>query len=173
MMKTLFGYLRKDERGVSGVEFALLVPLLLAVLLGTVTLFDLFRTAQTAEKSTFSVGDMLSRETALTTSQLNAMLTFLENTVPVSAHARLRVSSISNKAGKLTLDWSKNVGNSSVQLDTLSYALIPDIAVGDSVILTESYLPYRAFISGFGFDAFTFNNKAVHRPRFVGRIVFQ
>jgi len=172
-MRKLFGHWRKDDRGVSGIEFALLLPLLLALLLGTVTIFDLFRTAQSAEKSTFSVGDMISRHTSADTSLLNEMVTFVEKTVSLSGKARMRVSSISKKSGKLILDWSKVVGNTAITLDTLTYDLVPDIAEGDSVILTETYMPYRAFVAGFGFDRFTFNNKAVHRPRFVGKIAFQ
>lgn len=172
-MNRLFAHLRTDERGVSAVEFALMVPLLLALLLGTVTIFDLFRTAQAADKSTFSVGDMLSRQTVADNNLLNSMLTFVEKTVPLDGQARMRVSSISNNAGKLKLDWSKVVGNTAIEIETLSYDLVPDIAVGDSVILTETYMPYRAFISTFGFDKLVFSNKTVHRPRFVGRIVFE
>lgn len=163
----------RDERGVSAVEFALLVPILLALLLGTVTVFDLFRTAQSAEKGTFTVGDMLSRQTAISQTLLNDMLSFVSNTVEHQGSARLRVSSISNNAGRLVLEWSQMVGNTSVDMGTLSFAGIPAMAPGDSVLLTEVYIPHRAFIAGFGVDHVMFENRAVHRPRFVGKIAFQ
>lgn len=164
---------RRDERGVSAVEFALLMPILLLLLMGTVTIFDLFRTAQSAEKGTFTVGDMLSRQTAISDVLLNSMLTFVTNTVEHQGSARLRVSSISNNAGTLKLEWSKVVGNSSIDMGTLSYADIPTMASGDSVLLTEVYIPHRAFIAGFGVDQVMFQNRAVHRPRFVGKIAYQ
>ena len=164
---------RRDESGVSAVEFALLLPVLLALLMGTVTLFDLFRTAQSAEKGTFTVGDMLSRQTAISDALLNSMLTFVQNTVEYQGSARLRVSSISNTGGKLVLDWSKNVGNQTIAMAAMRYNDIPTLAVGDSVLLTEIFVPHRAFIAGFGVDSVMFENRAIHRPRFVGKIAYQ
>lgn len=172
-MRKLIHRWRADERGVSAVEFALLLPLLLGVLLGTVTMFDLFRTAQSAEKGTFSIGDMLSRQTAITSTMLTSMLTFVEKTVDYEGAARLRVSSISNVAGTLVVDWSNTVGNTQLTLAPINNDLVPNIAVGDSVILTETFIPHRAFVAGFGFDRISYNNKAVHRPRFVGKIAWQ
>lgn len=173
MMMRLLRELRGDERGVSAVEFALIVPLLLAVLLGTVTIFDAFRTAQAAEKGTFTVGDMLSRQTAISQPMLTSMLTFVEKTVNFDGSARMRVSSISNAAGTLILDWSHSVGDQNLAIDAIDYGTIPDIAVGDSVVLTEVFIPHQAFVAGFGFDRIVYNNKAVTRPRFVGKIAWQ
>lgn len=173
MMGGLVDRLRRDERGVSIVEFALLLPVILLLLLGSMTVFDLFRTAQSAEKSAYTVGDMLSRQTAISTSLLNSMLIFVTQTVDFNGTAALRVSSISNNAGKLELDWTRTVGVPAKPLAAIDYAIIPNMASGDSVILTETFIPHRAFVAGFGIDEFIYTNKAVHRPRFVGKIAFQ
>jgi hypothetical protein len=74
MMKTLFNAFARDQRGASMVEFAMLVPVLLLVFLGTNTAFDLFRNAQNVEKATFTVGDMLSRQEVVNAARLNEML---------------------------------------------------------------------------------------------------
>lgn len=164
---------RRDERGVSVVEFALLLPVLLALLLGTVTLFDLFRTAQSAEKATFTVGDMLSRRTAISDSLLNSMVTFIAQTVDYEGQAAIRASSVSNSGGTLVLDWSRVAGNSSITLPQLDYSDLPDLAVGDSVILTEVHIPHRAFVPIIGMDHIVYANRATHRPRFIGKIAYQ
>lgn len=173
MMRRFARSLRRDERGASGVEFALILPLLLAVLLGTVTLFDLFRTAQSAEKGAFTVGDMLSRQTAINSATLTGMVTFIKNSVDFRGEPRLRVSSISNVGGTLTLDWSHTVGNEDIEIAAIDYSVIPTIAVNDSVILTEVFVPHRAFVATFGLDDVIYRNRAVHRPRFVSKIAWQ
>lgn len=173
MMWRLLARLRKDQFGASAVEFALVLPMILMVLLGSVTVFDVFRTAQAAEKGTFTVGDMLSRQTVISQALLTSMLTFVDKTVNHDGAARLRASSISNVNGTLVTDWSHSVGDQTLAIAAVDYALVPNIAVGDSVILTEVFIPHRAFVAGFGFDRITYANKAVHRPRFVGKIVYQ
>ncbi|WEK03238.1 MAG: pilus assembly protein [Candidatus Devosia phytovorans] len=162
-----------DRRGVSAVEFALLAPVMLVLLISSVTVFDLFRTAQSAEKGTFTVGDMLSRQTSISETQLKNMVTFIGHTVDFEGEARIRVSSISNIKGKLTSDWTKSVGNSAIEVPALSMEGIPDIAVGDSVLVTEVYVPHSSFLPIAGLDQMIYSNRAVHRPRFVGRVAFQ
>jgi len=172
-MKRWLSLWREDERGVSAVEFALLLPVLLTILLGSVTVFDLFRTAQSAEKGTFTVGDMLSRQTSISNSTLNSMLTLLNQTVSHDGTTSLRASSISNNAGTLVLNWSHTVGVPASSLEPIDYAIVPQIASGDSVILTETFIPHEAMVASFGLEEVTFSNKAVHRPRFVSRIAYQ
>jgi Flp pilus assembly protein TadG len=164
-----------NEAGASAIEFALLVPVLIAVLLGTVTLFDMFRNSQNIEKATFTVGDILSRQTTVSDASMNALLSLLKHTVPTAADGAMRVSSIvRGKGNKLEVQWSKVVGSTTV-LDSASIPenILPDIDKGDSVILTETFVPHSAVFSGFGVDVLTFKSRSVHRPRFVSSISFQ
>ena len=163
---------RRDERASSAVEFALLLPLLLAVLLGTVTLFDLFRNQQNLEKATFTVGDVLSRQTTTNQTFIDSMTTLVRKLVPTASDAGLRISSISNRGGTLSLDWSRVSGDSTAIDPAIPYEVVPDIAAGDSVILTETFVPHRAMIAGFGVDELTFKFRAVHRPRFVSAVAY-
>ena len=164
----------RDRRGASAVEFAMLLPVLLALLLGSVTVFDIFRTSQAAEKATFTVGDMLSRnKLGLREADLNLMISFVENTVEHLGSATLRVSSISNVRGKLEVNWTKAVGNDRLSIPAVSMDGIPLVAQGDSVILTETFVPHRAFVPVGSLDQFVYHKRAVHRPRFVGKIDFR
>lgn len=165
--------LASDDRGVSAVEFALLLPVFLTLLLGSVTVFDLFRTAQSVEKATFTVGDMLSRQTAISESTLQSMLIFLDNVVNNNGTALVRVSSITNEHGALEIDWSESAGDLTIDIPSVSLASIPDIAPGDSVIYTEAFFLHQAFVPVFGLDYITYQRDSAHRPRFVGKIAWQ
>ena len=164
----------RDERGASAIEFALLAPVLLLVLVGTVTVFDMFRNAQNVEKATFTVGDILSRQTSISKASLHALMSMMRHTVPTAEDGGLRVTSLTRKSGKLEQDWTKIVGNAeSVGSEPIPQDILPDIADGDSVILTESFVPHSAMFAAFGLDVVVFKGRAVHRPRFVGTIAYQ
>lgn len=174
MITALLARLRRDDRGASIIEFALLAPILLVVVLGTVTLFDMFRNAQNVEKATFTVGDILSRQTTVSQTQLTGLLSLVRHIVGTADDGSLRVSSISKAGGTLKLDWSKIVGNTVIVTgQAIPYGLVPDMADGDSVLLTESFVPHSAFAEGFGLDDIVFKTRSVHRPRFVSAIKFQ
>lgn len=162
----------RQEKGSSLVEFALLVPVLMIVLLGSVTAFDLYRNAQNVEKATFTIGDMLSRQTVVTNSVLDGLLSLMQHTVPSAADGGLRVSSVAKKNGVFVVNWSKRVGQ-NVPTTALPGSIIPDIAEGDTVLLTESFVPHQAMVASFGIGDIVFQGKAAHRPRFVTAIPFQ
>jgi Flp pilus assembly protein TadG len=163
---------KRNERGTSIVEFALLAPVLLLLLLGTVTLFDLFRNLQSVEKATFTVGDMMSRQTVMNQTTLNNMLTLMRRMVPTASDGGLRVSSILNQSGTLVVQWTRTAGL-NVPTTPVPTNVVPNIANGDSVLLTESFVPHSAFVPAFGIDAITFGAQASHRPRFVTTMAYQ
>ncbi|NGP19388.1 hypothetical protein G5575_18670 [Devosia chinhatensis] len=154
------------------IEFALLAPILIALLLGTVTLFDLFRNFQSVEKATFTVGDMMSRQTEMDQARLDEMLVLLKHMVPSADDGGLRVSSVSNSGGRLVVNWSEKTG-SAIPVTPVNTAGLPSIAEGDSVLVTESFVPHRALVDSFGLDALTFRGHAAHRPRSVSAISFK
>ena len=162
-----------DETGASVVEFAIFVPVLFALLIGSITAFDMFRTAQNVEKATFTIGDMLAREKGtLNDAKLSDMLVLLRHTVPAAGNGGLRVSSIGMVDGQFVLRWSRRLG-SAVPNTPLDVSLFPEIANGDSVLLTESFVPHEAMVAGFGISDVTFYARAAYRPRFVSSIAYQ
>lgn len=169
------GRLRQFQRSESGatiIEFALLAPVLLSVLLGSVTAFDLFRNAQSVEKATFTIGDMLSRQTSVSASTLNDMLNLMLNVVPSAHDGGLRISSVGRQNGAFVVLSSRRVGT-NVPTTPIPANILPDIAEGDTVLVTESFVPHEAMFAGFGLTDITFKANAVHRPRFVTAIPFQ
>ncbi|KQN77189.1 TadE/TadG family type IV pilus assembly protein [Devosia sp. Leaf64] len=173
MMTQIFIRFLKNESGASATEFAMFLPILMALLLASLTAFDMFRTAQNVEKATFTIGDMLAREkSSLTKAKLTDMLTLLRQTVYSANDGGLRVSSIGRVNGEFVLRWSQTVGN-NVPGTALNTSLFPEMADGDSVLLTESFVPHEAMVAGFGISDVTFSARAAYRPRFVSSIAFQ
>lgn len=172
MMIAWFKAFRRDIRGSTIVEFALLAPVLLTLLLGSVTAFDMYRNAQNVEKATFTIGDMLSREKGLTDAKLNDMLVLLRNLVPTSSDGGLRITSLTKKNGVYVVQWTRSKGN-NVPTTPIPVAMVPNIVEGDSIIFTESYVPHVPMVAGFGFGNIVFHSQAAHRPRFVTSIPLQ
>jgi Flp pilus assembly protein TadG len=164
-----------DREGVAAIEFAILAPLLLALLMGTVTIFDLFRMSQTVEKATFTAGDILSRQSTINAAYLQS--TFQTLTALVGGDATqmsMRVTSIKRTLSTYSVDWSKVNGRAVPLLTTPTIPTdrIPDIADGDSIIVIDTFVPHRSIFSIAGFDAVTFNSMSVYRPRFTSSIAF-
>jgi Flp pilus assembly protein TadG len=164
----------RDQRGAVAIEFALVVPLLLTILLGAVTMFDLYRGAQNADKATFTIGDIVSRQTVMNTAMLTSMHNLLKHSVSGSQQSAIRVSSITKTNTGLVAQWTKTVGPvAAINGAAIPYSIVPNIAVGDSVVLTETFVPRKAIFSGFGVGAFNARTRAAHRPRFVATIAWQ
>ena len=65
---------RQDNRGVAAIEFALLLPFLITLLVGLLeTTFKLWSTAK-AEKLTVTLSDVISQSNAVTNSDLQALI---------------------------------------------------------------------------------------------------
>lgn len=173
MMASLIRHFQRDRSGTSATEFALLTPVLLLLFLGSITAFDMFRTAQNIEKATFTIGDMLARKKeAIDQPALDNMLVLLRNTVPSARSGGLRVSGVVMVAGKLEVRWSQKSG-AAVPSTPVSTGNLPKIKNGDGVLVIESFVPHQPIVAGFGFSEITFSAQAAYRPRFVALVDFR
>ncbi|MBB3997646.1 TadE/TadG family type IV pilus assembly protein [Aureimonas pseudogalii] len=130
-----------DASGIASIEFALLAPLLIVLLLASVTLFDLYRSAKTAEAASFNVSDILSRQLEVNNGFLAMTYKiFLRSTGRSEASVRYRVTSIKTVEGAAVIDWSYAVSPSvkmtAADLKTLK---LPLLSKNDSVVLVETW----------------------------------
>jgi Flp pilus assembly protein TadG len=166
--------LLRNEEGVAAIEFALVLPLLIMVLMGSVSIFDLYRSAQRAEKATFTIGDMISRQQIMNAASMTSHHTLLTKLARGSSNTALRVSSITRVNNDFVVQWTKTVGNTAtIGTATIPFDVVPVIPAGDSVVLTETFVPRNAIFAGFGVTAYTAHTEAAHRPRFVSAITWQ
>lgn len=162
-----------DRRGVAAIEFALIAPVLIVLLLGCVTLFVAFRDSQDAEKATFTIGDLMSRRTdpvdnafLSTTQQL-----FLQMVSRPAERTKYRISSLARSGGKFSVAWSYAVApRTALRTADIPTDSLPVVADGDSLILVETAVSYDPLFGGLGLVSGEHVNLAANRPRFIAAI---
>ncbi|MDF0600139.1 pilus assembly protein [Psychromarinibacter sp. C21-152] len=181
--RRLIGRFRRSERGSYSVETVLIFPLLIFAYAGLMTFFDGFRTLNMNLRASYTIADMLSRETnridMTYANGLNSMLTLLTRS---GKPTLLRVSQVSYDADndELGLSWSVVSGGSGNYIvpltqDTLDTIedQIPIMADGDVNLVIETYSAFEPFMTWHGFDAFYFENLVVTRPRFAPHLCLE
>ena len=173
-MMRLARLLKSDRSGASAVEFALIAPVIILLFLGGLTLFDIVRTYQRVVVSNSVVADLISRQTAVTTADLDKYYNVYKNLLTSTKDPNaLRISSIVRTKTGYSEAWSKESGTVSLlnpkKFDTTT---LPDITIGDSLIYVEGSSRYTAMSSILGFGDFTYKRSAVSRPRFIAAVAY-
>lgn len=163
----------RDTKASMTVEAVLIAPLLLAWFVGGFVFFDGFKNRNTALKATYTIGDILSRRIAAAdATYINKLQDLYESLAYTSGSSAMRVTSLTWNGYKHRVLWSYSAKSSlSVQTnDTVRVAAfrnrIPLMAVGETVILVETFTDYNpAFNVGWGHRVF--ENFVVTSPRFA------
>lgn len=164
-----------DDAGSMTMEFVLWLPLIFVLLAGSYVFFDLFRASSKAVKVTYTLGDIVSRQVTVDDAFLNDLLPIMTaSMVDGLPGQRIRVSSLEFDAGSATWSvlWSHPVGGGTALTDgAIPVAILPDAADGDTVILTETEVPYAPLGGALiDMETVTYANAVSFRPRFVQAI---
>ena len=170
---------RQDEAGSAPVQFAFWSLLLGAWLAFSTAIFIAWDNRADSAKAAYAISDMISRQENLRGNFLTQMHELNQSLVNnFSGSVKMRVSSIelaedSEDSTVFTLQpqWSCVIGGASdatfVPLDTstVDAAVIPDMPLGDAIILTETYVPYTAISAQVVPNAFEWQNRSGTQPR--------
>ena len=159
-----------EKGGVAAVEFALIAPLLITLLFGTLTLFTAWREVQRNEKATYTITDIVSRYYEIGTSDLVQINEIFDHAVS-NKNSPVRITSVVMGGSKLTVQWSYAVKPFKMMTNTeIPISQLPVISPGDSLIITETKSP-RIPLTPFGMVKLgTIDSIATARPRFVSAI---
>ncbi len=168
----------RDERGSGAVETVLIMPVLIFVYGATFVWFDAYRANTLAMKSTYTISDILSRLQDVDEPYIEGLGNLLDYLNRGEETPTLRVSSISfdedvdDGENKYRLNWSYGTNEAvdlrQIDLDT-DISWIPVMGDGETVIVTETFVPYETLFTGaLGMDEWT--NVMVTRPRFYGKL---
>ncbi|MEL7528077.1 MAG: hypothetical protein AAFN16_20050 [Pseudomonadota bacterium] len=170
----------RDCAGVAAVEFALVVPFLVLVLINVVSFFDGFRGDKTISKTTGVVVDLVTRDKGAIDddkfTELVAVATALTGKYAVNSEFTVVVASIRNvfdvdEDDELELAWSRsNVDEAVLEQDDLDELDLPVIAEGDSVIYAHVQAQYKPMLINELIGTFTLSDNQVRRPRFVSEV---
>lgn len=160
-------------------EFVILLPFLLGVMLGLVEFYNAWRAKTRFEKIGFVINDIMSRHDVVDEVDIAYLVELRDRMLPVTvAGAWLRISSVCFEADAYRVMWSvadgpdAAGGRSLVPLaDGASLpAPMPRLDGQDSVVVTEVGGRWRSRLGGVTVTSIEFDSVQVGRPRFVRMI---
>ncbi len=161
-----------DRRGLAGVEFALLLPFLMLLFLGTITLFQLYRESRQLDQATSTMSDFVTRQTEVDDA-------FLTNGVGTRMRALLgadaddfhyQVESVRKEDGRFVVEWAYPRAEGSLLAARPPDRNLPLVAEGDTLILLRTALKRDFLFETLGVGSFTHRSVLAARPRFTQHI---
>jgi Flp pilus assembly protein TadG len=167
-LRRRFGGLANDERGVSAVEFAMLLPLMLTLYLGAVEVSQGIGADRKVTITARTVADLVSQVTSVNnldmTNSLNAAATVM---APFSAgNLKVVVSSVAIDAqGKATIAWSDTLnGTARAKGSTVTLPAALNIP-NSSLIWSEVQYAYKPVIGYVVSGTLNLKDHIYMRPR--------
>lgn len=161
--------LRRDNRGVSAVEFALIAPAMIAFYFGLAEVTQALLAERRASHAASAIGDLVAQSSTISNTEVTdifSIATTIMKPYPTT-NLKMRVTSVSaNASGTTTVDWSNAQGGLTAY-GTGAAVTIPSgvIAANQSVIMSEVQYSYDSPVDFFMPSAVTFNRKFYLRPR--------
>jgi len=165
-----FGRARK---GLAALEFAILLPTMVFVLLAAVDLIDALGTYRRAENAAASLADVVSRDTSVSNSEITGLWSAVGLLMYPDTGASMseRVSSVMiNSATNATVVWSD--ANGSTPRTAGSTVTLPSamMTTGTSVIMAETTYHYTSPLNFLFPSAVDFSHTVYRRSRLVDPI---
>lgn len=176
--------LQRDDRGVAGIEFALILPILMLLLLGVVEASRAIDMDRHFSIAVSNIGDAVARQESIGTNEGDAKLN-LDGAMKAIAHimapydanekdlqvvvASVQASHDDATDTKVVWSYSHGEGGLSVPAKCSTYTL-PDglVPKGGSVIIVEAEYKHKPlfgdFVPGFG-SLMKFTEKSFYNPR--------
>ena len=168
--------LRADQSGVSAVEFALLLPLLIMIYFGLAETTQMLLADRRISQVAFSVGDLVSRTDQIDDAQMTDILTVarvIMDPFPVSTVMGIRVTSIAVAPnGRASVVWSD--ANGTLEAYATGTPMTIDgnrVDPGETVVLSEVRYLYRGVSSMILADGGTLNAQFYLKPRKSDRVL--
>lgn len=168
----------KDGAGSVAVEAVLILPFLLWAFLATFVYFDAFRQSSINLRAAYTIGDMLSRETAAVDSSyvtsLQSLFSFLSKGDSDPA-VRVSVAMWDAEDNAYKLDWSAARGGRPSLTEESVNAMrdrLPNLPDNERVIVVETWSTYKPLFN-VGLKQDELYNMVFTSPRFAPQLVWE
>ena len=167
-LRVRFGRLRRDERGVSAVEFAMLLPLMVSLYLGAVEVSQGIGADRKVTLTARTVADLVSQVSSVSNSDMTNSLNAASAVISPFSSANLKVvvSSVKIDAqGNATVAWSDTL-NGAARSKGSSVAVPAALKVpNSSLIWSEVTYTYTPVIGHFITGSINLSEQIYMRPR--------
>lgn len=160
----------RDERGVSAVEFALLLPLMTTLYLGGVEVSQGVSIDRKVTLAARTVADLTSQVASVTPADVNDILTASSAILAPypASNAKVTVASIKIDANSVvTMEWSKSQGGGSVSMPTIPSALI---VPNTTLIWGHATYTYKPVVGYVLTGTLTLKDQIFMRPRLSDKV---
>lgn len=165
---------RRAKSGLAALEFALIAPMMIFLLLGTVELVDSLGADRRTENVAASISDVVSRDTEITDSERDGLWSAVNVLVfpETGANMDLRVTSVMiSSATSAKVTWSEAHNHFAPLAVNASVTLPSEMMVpGTSVIMTEATDHYTPPLNILFNGQFALSHTAYRRSRLVDPI---
>lgn len=172
--------LAKNVRGAATVEFAIIAPVFVSLLVFSVNGFDAYRGVRRASNAVDIIADLTSRLQVLDAANRDAMFTTanaLLDRYAVPGQVEVIISSIEQDAdGDYQVLWSVANEDGLTHSGTLPNDFeisLPPIPVGESIILAELDAEFQPVFLDLWDGVVDADQFAIRRPRLISQIAYQ
>ena len=163
---------RRDRRGVSAVEFALIVPVICAGYFGMSELSSAMMVSRRTSHAASALGDLTAQYQTLTLSNVNDIFSAASIVMQpfTTTTLQLRLTSITLQSnGKATVDWSQAQGGMTAYTKAAVISSLPTgllVNTGDSVVMSESKYAYTSPVTYLLPSGYSFSDSFYLSPRY-------
>ena len=166
----------RDRRGVAGIEFAIIAPLMIVAVFGTLEIGRFIRAATRVADAASSLADLVAQQSTVTTSSMtnfcNGSLLTLAPLSTSTFSAAVASVTYSSSTGARASDWQDVTCGSATAMTnqvTLATPLTP--TSGDSAIVVTATYVYKLSTAVVLAKSITITRVAFSRPRANATVV--
>ena len=164
----------RDRRGVTAVEFAIILPVMITLLLGAIQIAGTVQTRLDDESAAWEVADLVSRCRTVATSDVTDALTAASliigatKTRPANFAYYAASVSFNPTTGAPAIDWRSDAGTPATTNATILAKATGQRSAGESVIVAGIDYTYQP--TGASGPSLVMSDVAVMSPRLVAKI---